>query len=39
MVSEKVSEDLRIVVKGYSIGWAQEWVDVYRDWYVQCDHQ
>jgi 2-polyprenyl-6-methoxyphenol hydroxylase-like FAD-dependent oxidoreductase len=28
----KVGEELGVVVKAYSIGWEQDWEDVYRDW-------
>ena len=30
--AEKVGKGLGVEIKGYSIGWGQEWVDVYRDW-------
>ena len=30
--AEKVSKELGVEIKSYSIGWQQEWEDVYRDW-------
>jgi hypothetical protein len=30
--AEKVGKELGIVINAYSIGWTQDWEDVYRDW-------
>ena len=30
--AEKVEQELGVVVKVYSVGWEQDWEDVYRDW-------
>lgn len=30
--AKKVGEELGVELKGETIGWGQEWVDVYRDW-------
>ncbi|KIX09723.1 uncharacterized protein Z518_00804 [Rhinocladiella mackenziei CBS 650.93] len=30
--ADKVGRELGVEIKAHSIGWGQEWVDVYRDW-------
>ena len=32
VAAEKTSKELNVVIKAYSIGWKQDWEDVYRDW-------
>ncbi|KPI42581.1 2,4-dichlorophenol 6-monooxygenase [Cyphellophora attinorum] len=35
--AEAVSKDLGIEIRAYSIGWEQDWEDVYRDWARKCE--
>lgn len=35
--AKALSDELGIVIDAYSIGWEQDWEDVYRDWARKCE--